>query len=315
MVRQWKARTLESALSALARGAVNALSPQDWQRAEAVATEKMKTADASGTSEAAAVLERINAGRKADALRRKAAEDRRAEEAADEAKRRADKAEAEAAAEAARKKEEEQIAERAAESLGGKPPKTLSDWRAMEEPLASAGLTAPLVVEFSEGKRCSFWFLRADKLRDFSGTTPHKLQELREEHPDWLEQRTINFVDGAAGAYLDTMLVISHRWEEPGEPDKQGAQFEAVKAHLNAKPSIELVWFECATTRSPAARYWRCHTTPCPCLPMPKNGASHLEASACAAALSGTRISYALAATGRCRRGAKRRTGRPPSSL
>ena len=40
------------------------------------------------------------------------------------------------------------------------------------------------------------------------------MQELRRDHPDWLEQREISFADGYAGHYVSDTLVISHRWEE-----------------------------------------------------------------------------------------------------
>jgi hypothetical protein len=59
-------------------------------------------------------------------------------------------------------------------------------------------------------------------------------------------QHTISFVDGCTGSYKSNILVISHCWEAADEPDKHGVQFAAVKEHLKAHPSIELVWFECA---------------------------------------------------------------------
>ena len=114
----------------------------------------------------------------------------------------------------------------------------------MEAPLAAVGLTAARVLEYKEGKRCSFWFVRAEKLRAFSGTTPPRLQELRRRHPDWLEQRTISFHDGYGGAYIESTLIVSHVWEEPSEPDRQGAQFTAVQAHLRAHLSIVWVWYD-----------------------------------------------------------------------
>ena len=52
-------------------------------------------------------------------------------------------------------------------------------WLDIEAPLAAVGLRGADVLAFGEGTRCSFWFLRADKLRGFTGRTPPKLQELR----------------------------------------------------------------------------------------------------------------------------------------
>ena len=131
---------------------------------------------------------------------------------------------------------------------GRKRARTLDEWRRMEQPLAAVGLTAARVVEFKEGTRCSFWFARADRLRAFEGTTPPRLQDLRKSHPDWLEQRIIGFVDGHGGAYAANTLVVSHCWEDRLEPDKQGVQFSAVKAHLRTNTSIEWVWYGARAT-------------------------------------------------------------------
>ena len=116
-----------------------------------------------------------------------------------------------AAAEAA----ERERAERAAacfeikEDGGRKRPRTLDEWRQIEEPLRAVGITAEGVLAFREGRQCAFWFVRADRLRDFAGTTPPRLQDLRRDHPDWLEQRTISFADGYAGEFVGSTLVVS----------------------------------------------------------------------------------------------------------
>jgi len=120
----------------------------------------------------------------------------------------------------------------------------LEDWRRMEGDLRKVGLTAPLVLEYKAGERCSFWFVRADKLRHFSGKTPPKLQGLRESHPDWLSQHTIDFTKGHQGLYLGSYLAVSHRWEHPTEPDAAGVQFGKIKSHLENNASIQWVWFD-----------------------------------------------------------------------
>ena len=86
--------------------------------------------------------------------------------------------------------------------------------------------------------------MRADKLREFSGKTPPRMQELRRDHPDWLERREISFADGYAGRYLTNTLVVSHCWEDRTQPDGEGVQFGAIKAHLLANRAIEWVWFD-----------------------------------------------------------------------
>lgn len=55
------------------------------------------------------------------------------------------------------------------------------------------------------------------------------MQELRRNHPDWLEQRKISFTDGHAEHYVSNTLVISHCWEDSEQPDGEGVQFAAIK--------------------------------------------------------------------------------------
>ena len=71
-----------------------------------------------------------------------------------------------------------------------------------------------------------------------------RLQDLRANHPDWLVQHTISFAEGFEGKYVGKFLAVSHRWEEPTEPDKEGKQCAALKAHLDANKSIEFVWYD-----------------------------------------------------------------------
>ena len=95
-----------------------------------------------------------------------------------------------------------------------------------------------------EAPRCAFWFVHADKLRGFQGKTPPRLQEVRREHPDWLEQQTISFREGCDGAFERSTLVVSHRWEKKEEPDPDGVQFGVIKAYLEKHRGIKRVWFE-----------------------------------------------------------------------
>ena len=145
---------------------------------------------------------------------------------------------------------------------------TAQQWLEAEEPLAKAGISGADVLAYKEGLRCKFWFVRADKLRTFEGTTPQKLQVLLHDHPDWLELRTVTFSDGIAGMYAQSYLVVSHRWEKPGAPDEMGVQFAETKAHLLANEAIEWVWFECAAHASPFTPLWPpFRHVRAPCLP------------------------------------------------
>ena len=46
------------------------------------------------------------------------------------------------------------------------------------------------------------------------------------------------------GEYREEMLGVSHRWEDPKEPDTKGKQLEALKRHLTKHPKIKFVWFD-----------------------------------------------------------------------
>ena len=44
--------------------------------------------------------------------------------------------------------------------------------------------------------------------------------------------------------YAERYLVISHRWAERSEPDREGGQLKAIKEYLHEHPEVEWVWFE-----------------------------------------------------------------------
>jgi hypothetical protein len=95
----------------------------------------------------------------------------------------------------------------------------------------------------TEGMECSFWFVNADSLRRATKPSLPMMQTLRTQEPHRLVQKTIGFVEGISGAYKD-ILVVSHRWETPTDPDPTGAQALAVQAYLKAHPEINAVWFD-----------------------------------------------------------------------
>jgi len=69
------------------------------------------------------------------------------------------------------------------------------------------------------------------------------MQTLRTQEPHRLVQKTISFIEGIKGAYK-YILVVSHRWETPTDPDPTGAQALAVQAYLLDHPEIDAVWFD-----------------------------------------------------------------------
>ena len=113
---------------------------------------------------------------------------------------------------------------------------------------ASERSAAPARAEATaedERDECSFWFVRADFLRAFEGTTPPSFQEIREQHPEALERQTVPALAAFRGEYARSHCVVSHRWMSAGAPDDAtGAQFRAVQQHLRARPSIAWVWYD-----------------------------------------------------------------------
>ena len=95
----------------------------------------------------------------------------------------------------------------------------------------------------AEGMECSFWFVNADSLRSAWQSSLPMMQTLRTQEPHRLVQKTISFIEGIKGAYKN-ILVVSHRWETPTDPDPDGAQALAVQAYLKAHPEIDAVWFD-----------------------------------------------------------------------
>ena len=70
------------------------------------------------------------------------------------------------------------------------------------------------------------------------------LQELRSEHPEWLETRTIEFEAACRGEYAGHILAVSHRWDTLAHPDPSGEQLRSLAAFLRGHPEIELVFYD-----------------------------------------------------------------------
>jgi hypothetical protein len=108
---------------------------------------------------------------------------------------------------------------------------------------AAAERAAAEKAAATEGKECSFWFVNAESLRRTAKPRLPMMQTLRTQEPHRLVQKTIGFVEGISGAYKN-ILVVSHRWETPTNPDPTGAQALAVQAYLKEHPEIDAVWFD-----------------------------------------------------------------------
>jgi hypothetical protein len=115
--------------------------------------------------------------------------------------------------------------------------------RTMLQALTTASSSSSSSSSPTEGMECSFWFINADNLRRAGKPSLPMMQTLRTQEPHRLVQKMIGFIEGIKGAYKN-ILVVSHRWETPTDPDPTGAQALAVQAYLKAHPEIDAVWFD-----------------------------------------------------------------------
>jgi hypothetical protein len=106
------------------------------------------------------------------------------------------------------------------------------------------------------GERIVLWFIKADKLRGCDDRVLPRFQDLQRQRPDWFVEKEITLEGACKHEYANEVLAVSHRWEQPAEPDTEGKQFAAMCVYVRGKPAIKLVWvdFSCAPqkVRTPA---------------------------------------------------------------
>ena len=69
-------------------------------------------------------------------------------------------------------------------------------------------------------------------------------QDLRRDHPEAFETRTITLREACLGSLRQTTLVISHRWETSEVADVSGDQLLSIQEHLRENLSIGYVWVD-----------------------------------------------------------------------
>lgn len=116
-------------------------------------------------------------------------------------------------------------------------PLTLSADEKKEEAEAQAEIEREV-----EANEVSFYFVRSSFLRQSTATTMPGFQELNEAGA--LVRRTFSRDSAYRAEYAETVLAVSHRWENPRAPDSQGAQLRAIQGHLASHETIELVWYD-----------------------------------------------------------------------
>jgi len=88
-----------------------------------------------------------------------------------------------------------------------------------------------------------FYFIPAQAVRDCKTRSLPPMQALRDV--GHLKLIKISLVEAFSGlGVINSILFVSHRWEEPGRPDVNGVQLKAIQAFLEKHDEIEWVWFD-----------------------------------------------------------------------
>ena len=114
--------------------------------------------------------------------------------------------------------------------------------------LQSGGELLPVMWQrerrWREGRATHFYFLRANEVRDCKIERLPRFQDIKATHPHWLQKLPIDMTSALTGEYTNIYVGISHRWEDPQQPDTLGRQLEAIKRYLHDNLEVEYVWFD-----------------------------------------------------------------------
>ena len=84
---------------------------------------------------------------------------------------------------------------------------------------SAAASSSVLDTSVDETASCTFYVIKAAWLRKYSGTKLPFLQELRDKHPEALEQITITYGEVVCGKHVREVLSVSHRWMKADDPE------------------------------------------------------------------------------------------------
>ena len=71
------------------------------------------------------------------------------------------------------------------------------------------------------------------------------------DHRESIKLMNMTLSDACAGLYRGSIVAVSHRWEQPVEPDGLGVQMQALREYLRERPGIKHVFFgACRTART-----------------------------------------------------------------
>ena len=98
------------------------------------------------------------------------------------------------------------------------------------------------------GTACEFCFLRVAVLLSRNANSLTRHQSI-EEDPEMYVWLYLTSAECCQHQFREKVLVVSHRWDRPDEPDPSGAQMKALKRVLRANPQYEYVWVVRASRR------------------------------------------------------------------
>jgi hypothetical protein len=88
-----------------------------------------------------------------------------------------------------------------------------------------------------------FYFLTRQVVLECKTRSLPNMQVLRDV--GLLEKKNIKLIDAFNGiGIINSILFVSHRWEESGRPDVNGVQLEAIRAYLQDHIEIKWIWFD-----------------------------------------------------------------------
>ena len=126
----------------------------------------------------------------------------------------------------------------------------LDSFRAPGSTDGGAGNSQLTIDIRTDGKGASkaavnFYFIRArEVLKTSPGTMLPRFQDVPKS---WIVKQPIELRYVVKRHYIEQYLAVSHRWEDPNQPDTKGAQLDAIRDYCRAHPRVKYIFFECAS--------------------------------------------------------------------
>ena len=107
---------------------------------------------------------------------------------------------------------------------------------------AQARLTEKEKLEAAHhGTACEFQFMRTKNLLEREGSSLPKYQDVLSD-PDAMVSLYLTSIECCQHLFREKVLVVSHRWDSPDQPDPSGKQLQALKRQIRANPQYDYVW-------------------------------------------------------------------------